>query len=306
MKIKKLQLAILILILVFFMTSCSKAAEEADVAKEEVMAEAVISSNGDPMEPIYRLYNPLNGEHLYTPDKNEADTLSASAGWEYEGIIWYAPLKGERVYRMNNPRGYHLYTVDTDEVRALKDMEWDVDNEGNPLFYSGGKIKVYRLYNPVKAAHLLTPDINEYNILEKSGEWVGEGATLMALQEGVQPEKRTDYINITIGDYNYRMLLSDSAAGQELAKKLKDGPISVPVNEYGKFEKVGALPFTLPREDVEMTAVPGDVMLYEGSQLAIFYGENTWEYTPIGKTGAGAGEMTTALKNTDYVVLWLD
>ena len=48
---------------------------------------------------IYRLYNPVNGEHLYTTDVNEKNVLSSKHGWKYEGVGWYAPTRGTTEYR---------------------------------------------------------------------------------------------------------------------------------------------------------------------------------------------------------------
>ena len=63
---------------------------------------------------IYRLYNPISGEHLYTRDANEKNVLSSKHGWKYEGVGWYAPTSGKPVYRLYNPGlANHLYTTDT-------------------------------------------------------------------------------------------------------------------------------------------------------------------------------------------------
>ena len=55
------------------------------------------------------------------------------------------------------------------------------------------------------------------------------------------------------------------------------------LNEYGSFEKVGALPQSLPKDDERITTEPGDIMLYLGNQITIFYGTNTWSYTRLGR-----------------------
>ncbi|CRH90627.1 Uncharacterised protein [Chlamydia trachomatis] len=69
---------------------------------------------------VYRLYNPRNGEHLYTTDTNERDVLFFDRGWRYEGDGWVAPDQGTPVYRLYN-RGLqnHLYTSVLNEVNIL-------------------------------------------------------------------------------------------------------------------------------------------------------------------------------------------
>ena len=74
---------------------------------------------------IYRLYNPVNGEHLYTTDANEKNVLSSKHGWKYEGIGWHAPTSGTPVYRLYNPvLANHLYTTDTNEYKTLPQYGW--------------------------------------------------------------------------------------------------------------------------------------------------------------------------------------
>jgi hypothetical protein len=135
---------------------------------------------------IYRLYNPGLKEHLYTSDANEKNELYSKHGWGYEGVAWYAPSNGKPVYRLYSPQlRNHLYTTDTNEVKVLTSQYgWTKDNGGKPLFYSGGKTGIYRLYNAsLNGMHMLTTDGNEYKILSAS-IWDGEGAKLSAAKIG--------------------------------------------------------------------------------------------------------------------------
>lgn len=69
---------------------------------------------------VYRLYHPINGEHLYTTDLNERDVLYTQAGWGYEGEAWYSPDEGAPIYRLYNAREQnHLYTADLNEINVL-------------------------------------------------------------------------------------------------------------------------------------------------------------------------------------------
>ena len=138
--------------------------------------------------PIYRLYNPDNGEHLYTTDENERDTLYATYGWGYEGVAWYSANEGTPVYRLyNNVLCNHLYTTDLNEIRVLTSMDntaWTVDNNNEPLFYSAGDVSIYRVYNEgLNGMHHLTTDRNEYDTLPTYG-WAQEGVSLKAVAVG--------------------------------------------------------------------------------------------------------------------------
>lgn len=138
--------------------------------------------------PVYRLYNPVTGNHLYTTDENEKYVLYAKEGWGYEGVAWYAPTSGTGVYRLYNSALHnHLYTTDTNEINTLKKLaDWSLDNNGKPLFYSGGSTPIYRVYNKeLSGMHHLTSDVNEYNELPKYG-WQQENVALYAKKLGVQ------------------------------------------------------------------------------------------------------------------------
>lgn len=95
--------------------------------------------------------------------------------------------------------------------------------------------------------------------------------------------KEETKLKIEVNDYTLTATLADNAAAQVLAELIKDEPMVLELNEYGSFEKVGALPQSLPKDDERITTEPGDIMLYVGNQITIFYGSNTWSYTRLGK-----------------------
>lgn len=142
------------------------------------------------MIPVYRLYNPSNGEHLYTTDAHEKDVIYETQGWGYEGIGWYtADSTGEPVYRLYNAaQNNHLYTTDKHEVEVLtRDYGWVQDFDGKPLFYSDGDVPVYRLYNEsLSGMHHLTTDKHEYETYENDASygWSPEGAKISAVKIG--------------------------------------------------------------------------------------------------------------------------
>ena len=138
------------------------------------------------VRPVYRLYNPYSGEHHFTIDSNEHDTL-VSVGWTSEGIAWYAPYAGENVYRLYNPySGDHHYTTDSNEYESLAALGW---NQEGTAFLSvtdttaDGVVPVYRLYNPYAEAfyHHYTTDSNERDTLVGLG-WESEGIGWYAVE----------------------------------------------------------------------------------------------------------------------------
>ena len=92
-----------------------------------------------------------------------------------------------------------------------------------------------------------------------------------------------DSVKVKINDNVFDVKLENNSATQEFIKELKKGNVTVNASEYGGFEKVGDLGFSLPTSDKNIGTVPGDIVLYQGDKLSLFYGSHSWSYTKIGK-----------------------
>ena len=104
-------------------------------------------------------------------------------------------------------------------------------------------------------------------------------------------------MDITIDGETKTATLVDNAATQALVEKLKNGPVTVTLNSSGGFEIWGALGFSLPTSNEQINAQPGDIILYNGSNICMFYGSNSWSYTRLGKIdGLSESELRTFLK----------
>lgn len=90
-------------------------------------------------------------------------------------------------------------------------------------------------------------------------------------------------VTITCNGKTLEMQLADTISATEFYNTLKKGDITISMHEYGGFEMVGSLGFSLKREDKQTTTNVGDVVLYNGNQIVIFYGNNSWSYTRLGK-----------------------
>ncbi len=90
-------------------------------------------------------------------------------------------------------------------------------------------------------------------------------------------------LNIEIGDTVYETELEDNSSAVALKEKLKEEPLILNMNDYGNFEKVGKLPWKLPQNNRQITTDAGDIILYLGNQLVLYYDKNSWNFTPIGK-----------------------
>jgi len=103
-------------------------------------------------------------------------------------------------------------------------------------------------------------------------------------------------LNITIGGVTQTATLADNTATQELVNRLQNAPITVTLNSSGGFEIWGALGFSLPTSNQQINAQPGDIVLYNGSNICMFYGSNSWSYTRLGHIdGLSQSELQTFL-----------
>ena len=99
----------------------------------------------------------------------------------------------------------------------------------------------------------------------------------------VMAQTMTQKLYITIDGKTLSVELVDNAATQTLVAALQEGDITYEAHDYGGFEKVGALGRSLPTNDTQTTTQAGDVILYNGNQIVLFYGSNSWSYTRLGR-----------------------
>ena len=116
------------------------------------------------------------------------------------------------------------------------------------------------------------------------------------IQTGIQ-------IEIQIGDATMIAELENNEATSELIGLLSSDEIVMSASNYGGFEKVCSIGQSLPRNDEQITTKPGDIMLYNGNQLVIFYDSNSWAYTPIGHIDASADELEGFLSGDEDEVI---
>ena len=84
---------------------------------------------------------------------------------------------------------------------------------------------------------------------------------------------------------------------------LKAGDITISMHDYGNFEKVGPLGTSIPRNDKDITTTPGDVILYQGNQVTVYYDENRWDFTKLGHIDIDQDELKSILGSGDVTVV---
>ncbi|MCC8139059.1 MAG: hypothetical protein LIO67_01975 [Lachnospiraceae bacterium] len=112
---------------------------------------------------------------------------------------------------------------------------------------------------------------------EEGEETVSEPETDDLMQEEAMK------MNVQIGNSNFTATLESNEAVDALVEMMESGPVTISMSDYSGFEKVGALGTSLPTSDCQTTTQAGDIVLYNGDQIVIFYGSNSWSYTRLGK-----------------------
>lgn len=111
---------------------------------------------------------------------------------------------------------------------------------------------------------------------------VSEQETPSPSGETASSEEETK-LKITVGDEELLATFEDNPSAEAFRDLLAQGPVTVEMDDYGGFEKVGPLGTTLTRSDERIPTQPGDVILYQGNQITIYYGTNTWNFTRLAR-----------------------
>jgi hypothetical protein len=119
------------------------------------------------------------------------------------------------------------------------------------------------------------------SFIKKSGLIIILGLVACTAVSG--DDSMDDLVKVKINDDVFDVKLENNSATQELIKELKKGNVTVNASEYGGFEKVGDLGFSLPTSDENIGTAPGDIVLYQGDKISLFYGSHSRSYTKLGK-----------------------
>ena len=117
-------------------------------------------------------------------------------------------------------------------------------------------------------------------------------------------EEQTDEMKMFINSTSVTVEWEDNESVAALKEAVKANPITIQMSMYGGFEQFGSLGINLTRNDTRITTKSGDVILYSGNQMVVFYGSNTWAYTRLGHiTDKTQAELATLLSNGNVTVI---
>lgn len=122
-----------------------------------------------------------------------------------------------------------------------------------------------------------------------------------------EPSEHADEISVdvqmTIGSTPVSVDWEDNEAVEALKDLCRNQPLTIQMSMYGGFEQVGSIGTALPQNDMRTTTSAGDIVLYSGDQMVVFYGFNSWAYTRLGHiTDKSAEDMADLLSNGDTVI----
>ncbi len=113
-------------------------------------------------------------------------------------------------------------------------------------------------------------------------------------------ENTVTNMNVQVGDVVFSATLEENEAASALVEMMRESPVVIQMSDYSGFEKAGSLGTSLPASNSQTTTQTGDIVLYNGNQIVIFYGSNSWSYTRLGhiddltgwEDALGSGDVT--------------
>jgi hypothetical protein len=150
---------------------------------ENIQKTTTVEVEFEELVPVYRLYNMITSEHLFTTDRVEYDSWVAKSKtdsdyWIGEGINWFAPVTStSQVVRLYNPAlgemgsTSHYYTADVAEIQELTTKHgWIDESSTGKTFASGGDVPIWTCYNEaLGSAHHYTSSKTEWQGLQVHG-----------------------------------------------------------------------------------------------------------------------------------------
>lgn len=274
-------------------------------AAEYVLEEGIMNGTGNgrfsPKEPFTRaqlatvLYR-IAGEPTVTGEDSFSDTDPAA---------WYAPavLWAEQTKVVNGVGNGRFAPNDPVTQEQLVTMLWRM--EGEPEGASDEDASPYAAQAVGWARENgIASATADYTFAPKEDAVRGQIAVLLHGYLLGKEETGMEQISLTLAGQPVTVEWEENPTVDALRDLLKSGPLTVELSRYGGFEQVGSLGTSLPRNDAQTTTEPGDIVLYSGSNMVIFYGSNSWAYTRLGHiTDKSKSELEALLSGGDVTAV---
>ena len=230
-----------------------------------------------------------SGAEQYKSEDEIPEDVSLFGGWIHVGKNYITDL----------------WTVDFNELLS--------SYQGHMLLLHGDKDGTVPISWSEEAKEII-PDCEFYVIKNGGHEFFGqpfEDAMSYILpyldrqlnSEETESEGTETMLQMKIGDTGVTVDWEENESVEALKELCRNGPLTIQMSMYGGFEQVGAIGQSLPRNDSQTTTQAGDIVLYSGNQIVVFYGSNSWAYTRLGRvTDKSAQEMAELLGNGDVTI----
>lgn len=118
----------------------------------------------------------------------------------------------------------------------------------------------------------------------------------------IKSEPQVKRLTVSINGETVNVSWEENETVTEILEYAENGAITVNTTVYGGFEQVGSLPKSFSKNDVQMTTVPGDIVLYSGNQLVVFFDSNSWSYTKLGHINLPEDKLKELLGGNSAVI----
>lgn len=250
----------------------------------------------------------------YIKEELDADIYEIEAKVPYtdDDIKYYTDCRADR--EQNDP------TARPEIAGELPDLsEYDTVFLGYPIWHGQAPKIIYTFLESVDVSgktvipfctsasspigssaenlHPLAP-----NAVWKDGTRFAIGTSREEIKDWFSSMNNQKELKLYIGGTELPVTWLENASVEALKELAADG-LTVQMSMYGGFEQVGSLGKSLPKDDKQITTDYGDIVLFSGNQIVLFYGSNSWSYTRLGQINLSKAEMTELLSNGNVTVI---
>ena len=133
-------------------------------------------------------------------------------------------------------------------------------------------------------------------------EWVDDAELHSSDTETKISSSEACSMKLLVNETEIPVIWENNDSVNEIMTEASKGDIIVSMSMYSDNEQVGSLGKSYTRNDKQTTTHNGDIVLYSGSNIVLFYGSNSWAYTRIGKMDLSEAEVTELLSNGNVSV----
>ena len=226
---------------------------------------------------------------------NASDSVEAASGkWRHDSGGWWYSYSGGG-YAQNewvkiSGKWYHF------DGKGYMQTGWKKINGSWYYFSTSGAMQTgWKKLN------------GEWYYFDRSGEMVTGTKIIGGVRYHFDSNghwiEETAMLKMKIGETEVDVRWENNSSVDSLMKMVVSKPLTIKLSMYGGFEQVGSIGQSLPRNDTRITTSSGDIVLYSGNQVVVFYGSNSWAYTRLGHiTNKTASEMKQLLGNGDVML----